>query len=136
MVFTRQMPEQPRAEERNLTGDDIIREILRNSEAGQFSIRKTVLLPSIYHVYLHPADFDTIRPVIPALTAEARAALAERLDELNRQKRTSKVASWIGLGDGNTVEFRILDQDWTIEFHPDAEDKLERGEIEVYSELA
>jgi hypothetical protein len=130
------MPEEPIATERSLTGDDIISEILRNSDAGQFSIRRTVLLPCIYHVYFHPADYELIRPVIPALTAEARAALIERADELNRKARPSSVVKMLGLDSGKSLEYKILDPDWTIEFHPDAEEKLGRGDVEVFSELA
>lgn len=130
------MAEDQPSKDRQLTGDDIIAEVLRNSEAGQFSIRRTVLLPSIYHIYLHSADFESIRPVIPALSAEARSALIERLDELNRKKRPSAVSRYLGFDEGKTVEYKILDPDWTVEFHPDAEEKLERGDIEVYSELA
>ena len=130
------MPEDQSRPDRQITGDDIISEILRNSEAGQFSIRKTVLLPSIYHVYLHPADYDVIRPVIPALTAEARSALIERIDELMQKSQPSAVAKMLGFDGSNTFTYKILDPDWTIEFHPDAEEKLERGDIEVFSELA
>lgn len=130
------MAEDPPAKDRQLTGDDILSEVLRNSEAGQFSIRRTVLLPCIYHVYLHPADFESIRAVIPALTAEARSALIERLDQLNRKKRPSAVSRYLGFDEGKNIEYKILDPDWTVEFHPDAEEKLERGDIEVYSELA
>jgi hypothetical protein len=130
------MPEEPLAPERPLTGDDIISEILRNSEAGQFSLRRTILLPSIYHVYLHPADYDLIRPVVPAITAEARAALIEHVEELNRRARPSSVAKMLGLESAKSIEYRILDPDWTVEFHPDAEEKLSRGDIEVFSELA
>ena len=121
------MPEDPSRPERQITGDDILAEILRNSEAGQFSIRKTVLLPSIYHVYLHPADYDVIRPVVPALTAEARSALIERVEELTEKSRPSAISKMLGLDSANTVTYKILDPDWTVEFHPDAEDKLARG---------
>lgn len=121
---------------RQLTGDDIIAEILRNAEQGVFKIRYTALLPSIYHVYLHPSDHDTIRPVLPALISEARSALIERLDELNRANKPSGIARTLGFDSGKQIEFKILDPDWTIEFHPDAEDRLNRGDIEVYSELA
>src|SRR5215207_6152455 len=130
------MPEESSRTDRQISGDDIISEILRNSEAGQFSIRKTVLLPSIYHVYLHPADYDLIRPVVPALADEARAALAERISDLTGKTRPSAVAKMLGFDRANTVTYKILDPAWTVEFHPDVEDKLGRGDIEVYSELA
>ena len=111
---------------RQITGDDIIAEILRNAEQGVFKIRYTALLPSIYHVYLHPSDYDTISPVMLTLAAETRAALIERLDELNRAAKPSSAS----LGPSasiraNTSNTRFVDPDWTIEFHPDAEEQLE-----------
>jgi hypothetical protein len=119
-----------------LNGDHIIAELLRNAEQGVFKIRYTALLPSIYHVYLHPSDYDTIKPVITALTAEARTALIERIDELNRAAKPSGIARTLGFDSGKHIEYKILDPDWTIEFHPDAENRLGRGDIEIYSELA
>jgi hypothetical protein len=121
---------------RQITGDDIIAEILRNAEQGVFKIRYTALLPCIYHVYLHPSDYDVVKPVILALTAEARLALMERIDQLNRSAKPSSIARTLGFDSGKHIEYKILDPDWTIEFHPDAEDRLGRGEIEIYSELA
>ena len=121
---------------RQITGDDVIAEILRNAEQGVFKIRYTVLLPSIYHVYLHPSDYDAIKPVLSALTAEARAALIERVEQLNRDAKPSAIARTLGFDSGKSIEYKILDPDWTIEFHPDAEEKLGRGDLEIYSELA
>jgi hypothetical protein len=121
---------------RQITGDDIIAEVLRNAEQGVFKIRYTALLPSIYHVYLHPADYDTIKPVLNALAAETRSALIERIEQLNRQTKPNAIARTLGFESGKQVEYKILDPDWTVEFHPDAEDKLGRGDLEVYSELA
>jgi hypothetical protein len=130
------MSQEPLTAGRPISGDDIISEILRNGEAGQFKIRQTALLPSVYHVYLNAADYDTIRPVIPALTAEARSALIEKLDELNRRSRPLAITRALGFENAKAVEYKILDSDWTIEFHPDAEEKLAPGDIEIYSELA
>jgi hypothetical protein len=121
-------------QERQITGDDIIAELLRNCDASRFPLRRSVLLPSLFYVYLHPADFDTIRPVLAPLKAEARAALAEKLDELNDKATPGALGKL--LGNEKKTEYRIADPDWTIEFFPDAEDKLARGEIEIHSELA
>ncbi len=119
-----------------VTGDDIIGEILRNCEAGQFKIRNTTLLPSIYHIYLHPTDFETVRPVLHALTAEARNALLEYLEKLNRRSQPSAIIRKLGFEGGPAVQHKILDPDWIIDFQPDPEDRLAKGEIEIYSELA
>ena len=125
------MPEQ---QERQITGDDIITELLRNCDASQFPLRRSVLLPSLFYVYLNPADFDLIRPVLGPLKSEAKAALAEKLDELNEKATPGTFAKLIGTD--KKTEYRIADPDWTVEFFPDAEDKLGRGDIEIHSELA
>ena len=129
------MPEEPLTTERQLSGDEIIAEILRNAELNQFPIRRTILIPCIFHVYLHPTDYDAIRSVIPALTAESRSALKERVDELNKRARPSRVVKLLGFDD-EPRQYRILDPNWTVEFHPDMEDKLQRADIEVHSDLA
>src|SRR6478672_8544955 len=100
---------------RQISGDDIIAEVLRNAEQGVFKIRYTALLPSIYHVYLHPSDYDTIKPVL-----SARAALIERIDQLNRETKPNAIARTLGFDSGKRMEFKILDPDWTVEFHADA----------------
>ena len=119
-----------------ITGDDIINEVLRNCEQGLFKIRNTTLLPAIYRVYLHPSDYDLVRPALKALTAETRAALTGRMDELNRKSQPSALARKLGFEQANGIEYKILDNDWTIEFHPDPEERLAKGELEIYSELA
>ena len=93
---------------RQITGDDIIAEVLRNAEQGVFKIRYTALLPSIYHVYLHPSDYDTIKPVLTALAAETRAALIERIDQLNRETKPNALARTLGFDSGKRVEYKIL----------------------------
>jgi hypothetical protein len=130
------MADQQPAAARQITGDDIIAEVLRNAAQSVFKIRYTAVLPSIYRIYLHPADFDIIKPVINPLTAETRRALIERVEELNRASKPSSIARTLGFDSGKHMEYKILDPDWTIEFHPDAEDRLNRGDLEIYSELA
>lgn len=121
--------------ERQITGDDIITEILRNQELGLFRMRYTTLIPCIYRIYLHPDDYDLLRPAMPAVGAEAKRALEERRDELREQAKPSLLARHLGIGAKPEMEYRILDSDWTIEFHADAEDRLAKGEIEIFSEL-
>lgn len=120
-----------------ITGDDIIAEVLRNAEAGQFRMRKTVVLPSVYHIYLQQSDFDLIRPVMNALRGEVRAALAEQTDAWNKKAQGSKIGKLLGLESAESgVQFRILDPDYSIEFFPDVEGALEQGDMEIRSELA
>ena len=130
------MSDERETNDRLITGREIIAEILRNADANQFALRKSVLLPSIYSIYLHSAELEYIRPILPALTAEARAALAEHLEKRNGKGPFAPLARALGLESEDRAEYKIADADWTIEFYPDTEDRLERGDIEVHSTLA
>jgi hypothetical protein len=120
---------------RPITGDDIISELIRNVEAGAFKVRYTTLVPCTFNVYLHPDDFDQIRPITSFVRSEAKLALDEHLAALNKGSSLPSVTKWLGFGSSRQPEFKALNPQWTIEFHRDVEDRLRRGDIEVYSEL-
>jgi hypothetical protein len=125
-----------------LQGDDLIGEVLRNMEEGQFRIRRKTLVPSIYRIYLNPEDYEPFRDVVPFIAGEIRAVLDERLARLNGSKRklARGLLEKIGVGDvagealGGTEFVRVSDA-WTVEIHADLDGKLQPGEIEVYSDL-
>ena len=124
-----------------LHGDDLINEVLRNMEEGLFRIRGKTLVPAIYRIYLNTEDFEPFRDVVPFIAGEIRTALDERLAKWNQtplkfaaallEKTPLKKAPVAPLENQYT---RIGDA-WTIEIYPDLDGKLQRGEIEVYSEL-
>jgi hypothetical protein len=120
---------------RPITGDDIISELIRNVEAGAFKVRYTTLVPCVFNVYLHPEDFEQIRPIAGFVRSEARQALDEHLASLNKGSALPSVTKWLGLGSNRQPEFKALNEAWTIEFHRDEEERLRRGDIEIYSEL-
>ena len=125
------MPEPTPAAEPRVTGEEILSEIARNMEAGLFRIRYTTLVPSVFRVYLHADDYEPIRGAVPFLAAEVRRVLSERLAEWNARPGILQRL----VGAGPRTEFKILGDDWTIEFYPDTEERLQRGDIEIYSEL-
>ena len=47
---------------RPITRDDIISELTRNVEAGTLEVRYPTPVPCVFNVYLHPEDFEQIRP--------------------------------------------------------------------------
>jgi len=121
-----------------LQGDDLIGEVLRNMEEGLFRIRGKSLVPSVYRLYLHPADFEPFRYVLPFIAGEIRAALDARLSKWNRTKRRFAQTLLEKIGAGEAIEaqevVRVSDS-WLVEIYPDLDGKLQPGEIEVYSDL-
>jgi hypothetical protein len=120
---------------RQITGDDIVSELIRNLHQGQFRIRYTTLVPGIYRIYLHEDDFEEIRPALPYLVAEAERALDEAVQELNRRAQPSLLGRQLGLGGKDLMEYKSLSGGFEIEFHPDQNGELTRGDIEIHSEL-
>src|SRR5580692_8381545 len=121
-----------------LQGDDLIGEVLRNMEEGLFRIRRKTLVPAIFRIYLSPDDYEPFRDVVPFIAGEIRTALDERLASWNRtpRKLASTLLKKIGAGEAAAAtEYVRVSDGWTVEIYPDLDGKLQRGEIEVYSEL-
>lgn len=119
-----------------ITGDDVISELLRNAEVGLFKVRYTVLVPCRFNVYLQQRDFELIAPVADVVRREAKQALNEYLERLNNVQSQGKLVRRLGLSKpSEKPKYKMLESDWSIEFHPGEDDRLGPGEIEVYSDL-
>ena len=118
-----------------ITGDDIISELIRNADAGWFKVRYTVLVPCIFNVYLHPRDYELIQPIAELIREEAVRALREHLSDLNKPRTARPFGKRFGSAGEPRPEYKILEKQWVIQFHGDQEERLRPGEIEIYSEL-
>jgi hypothetical protein len=118
-----------------ITGDDIISELIRNADAGWFKVRYTVLVPCIFNVYLHPRDYDLIQPIADLIREEAVRALKEHLSGLNKPRTARPFGKRFGSAGEPRPEYKILEKQWVVQFHADQEERLRPGEIEIYSEL-
>jgi FHA domain len=119
-----------------VTGDDIISELIRNVDVGLFKVGRTVLLPCRFNVYFHQQDFDLIHPIAHVIRREAKQALTEHLDRLNKVRPQSGFAKRLGLNNLHSIPvYKILEEDWSVEFHRGEEERLRPGEIEIYSDL-
>src|SRR5579862_5213585 len=70
------------------TARDVIVEIVRNMKEGIEPLHYSALPPAVYHVYLHPEDFDRLRGIVSRIVDEARRALDA---EVERQNKASLV---------------------------------------------
>jgi hypothetical protein len=118
-----------------ITGDDIISELIRNADAGCFKVRYTILVPCIFNVYLHPRDYELIQPIAELIQEEAVRALKEHLSDLNKPRTARPFGKRLGSVGEPRPEYKILEKQWMIQFHGDQEERLRSGEIEIYSEL-
>src|SRR5437588_6002490 len=80
-----------RVTSRPATAREIILELVRNMREGLEPLHYSTLAPAIYHVYLHPDDLDRLRGILPRVTDEAKRALDEELENLNRGSIAEKL---------------------------------------------
>ncbi len=114
---------------RNLSGQTVVGELLRNMELGRFELAYSVLLPCVFHVYLHPEDHARLAGVFPLISEDARRALRARVTEFNQRRGLLGIK----MGGKTAKEYKIACKEWVIEFLANSE--VPFGDIEIHSEL-
>src|SRR5579864_8977363 len=120
------------------TAREIILEIVRNMREGLEPLHYSILAPSIYHVYLHPDDMDRLRGIVPRIVEEARRALDEELDTLNRGSLMDRlnIADRLKLTRKTVTKITPPDGGWQLRLLENTDDDVQPGDIVIYSELA
>jgi pSer/pThr/pTyr-binding forkhead associated (FHA) protein len=112
---------------------DLIDAVLTNMRQNVEQLKYSVLAPSRYVVYLHPTEYARLEGVVPILQREARRALTEALDVMNRQSVFDRYAARVfGI---RQVPVQSAAGDWDVTFLPDPDGELKEGDILVDSEL-
>ncbi|HLK69943.1 MAG TPA: FHA domain-containing protein [Bryobacteraceae bacterium] len=114
------------------TAREIILEIVRNMKEGLEPLHYSTLAPAIYHVYLHPDDMDRLRGIVPRIVEEARRALDEELDNLNRGSLVGRLK----LSRKAEPKITAPDGGWQVRILENTDDDTQAGDIVIYSELA
>jgi hypothetical protein len=111
---------------------DIIDAVLDNLRNNLEPLKYSVLVPSRFLVYLHPAEHARIEGIIPILEKETIRALAEELDKLNRRPAWRRHVDRLL---GNPLEVQNAAMQWHVEFLKDPDGELQEGDILIDSEL-
>ena len=114
------------------TAREVILEIVRNMREGLEPLRFSTLAPSVYHVYLHPSDFDRLRAIAPRIIDEAVRALDAELETLNR----ASVSERLKLTRRAEPQISAPEGGWQVRILENTDDDVEPGDIVIYSELA
>jgi hypothetical protein len=114
------------------TARDVILELVRNMRDGLEPLQYSALAPAIYHVYLHPDDYERLRGILPRIEDEARRALDQELADLNR----ASLAEKLKLARPGGPKIAAPDAGWQIRFFENTDEDTQPGDIVIYSELA
>ena len=95
----------------------------------------TTLPPAIFHVYLHPADFDRIEGIVPRLIAELQQALSDEVRRINqgRERSGGVLSRLIAQSEAPPVE--VPAGGWEVQVNADRNGTLQPGELGIDSML-
>src|SRR5262245_9155481 len=117
-------------------GQDIISEIVRNMLESQEPLHYTTLVPSLYHVYLHPDDYQRLEGIFPRIIDEAKRALTDELERMKKESDPSRILQNLGLSKKNPMQFVSAQDGWFIAFFESVDEEIRPGDILIDSELA
>ena len=112
---------------------DVIEAVLENMRKNLEPLRYSVLAPSRYLVYLHPAEYARLEGILVILEEQTIRALSEEVAARNRRSILRQYSRRI-LGD-RTPHVENPAGEWSVEFLPDPEGDIAEGDILVDSEL-
>ncbi|AMY08645.1 hypothetical protein LuPra_01849 [Luteitalea pratensis] len=119
------------------SGREIWKAVREELVLNLYALPFSTIAPTVYHVYLHPEDFDAIEGISGTLTEQIRQALTEEVTRLNRDMG----------GRVKTIMARLLERDrlapveippggWEVNLRRDPDGELARGQLGIVSTLA
>ena len=99
---------------------------------GLEPLHYSTLPPSVFHVYLHAADMERLRGILPRIIGEARRALDAELETLNR----ASLGERLKLARRASAKIVAPEGGWQIRILENTDEDVEPGDIAISSELA
>jgi hypothetical protein len=119
--------------EARVRGRDIIAQVIENMRSQGEELRYSTIVPAAYDVYLHAADFQRLESLGDVIGEQARRALDEELQLLNRESRIeSRVREALHKP---RRPYEREGPAWEIRLISDPNEELAQGDILVDSTL-
>jgi hypothetical protein len=101
---------------------------------NMYQLPFTTLPPTIFHVYLHSADYARIEGIVPRIVAELHKALTEEVRKINEGRgRGGMLARLIEQEEAPPIE--VPSSGWEVYIHPDRNAELKPGDLGIESLL-
>jgi hypothetical protein len=102
-----------------------------------FPLPYSTLAPGVYHVYLHPDDFDAVENVCQRITAQIERALTAEVEKMNGQleRRSRRVLTRI-LEREELAPIEMPAGGWKVHIQADRNGELSRGFLGIVSTLS
>lgn len=117
------------------TGMSIWKAMREELRLNLYPLPFTTLPPAIYHVYLHPADFDRIEGIVPRLVSELQQALSDEVRTINQGRgKTAGVLSRL-IAQAAAPPVEVPPGGWDVHVSADRNGTLQPGELGIDSML-
>src|SRR5215831_18401862 len=112
---------------------DVIDAVLENMRKNLEPLKYSILAPSRYLIYLHPAEYARLEGIMVILQEQTMRALSEEVAAHNGNSGLRRYTQRI-FGNRNPRVENPAGK-WTVEFLPDPDGDIPEGDILVDSEL-
>src|SRR5207302_8912759 len=112
---------------------DVIDAVLANMRTNLEPLKYSILAPSRYLIYLHPAEYARLEGIIVILREQSIRALSEEVAARNGRSMLRQYARRF-LGNPN-LPVENPGGEWSIEFLPDPDGEIREGDILGDSDL-
>jgi len=121
------------------TGQAIRHALKEELTINLYPLPFTTLVPAIYHVYMHPDDYEAIEGIVPRVIAEIATALTkdvERLNQVNQESDRRGGSFRNLLRQHETMPpIEVPPNGWEIFIQADQDEELPRGALGIESKL-
>jgi hypothetical protein len=117
------------------TGLDIWQALKEELKNNLYPLPSSTLAPTVYHVYLHPEDFEVIEGIVPRIVGDIAGALTKEVERQNQAgARRGPLRSLLrGTETGPPIE--VPAAGWEIYIRPDQDAELAQGALGIVSKL-
>jgi pSer/pThr/pTyr-binding forkhead associated (FHA) protein len=112
---------------------DLIVAVLDNMRRYQEPLMYSVIVPSRYVIYLHPAEYARLEGILPLLREQTIRGLTDEVERLNRRPKALRYADQLLRRTHLPVESAT--GDWQVEFLADPDGDVAEGAFVIDSEL-
>jgi FHA domain len=99
-----------------------------------YELPTATLPPTIFHVYLHPSDFDVVEGIVPRIAADVGGVLTRHVERLNRESSRRGLLGRLRQQPAR-APIEVPSGGWEIHIQADHDDELARGALGILSKL-
>jgi len=116
------------------SGRDIWQAVRTELTANLYTLPFSRVVPTVYHVYLHPDDFETIEGLVARIASDIEKAIGQEIQRLNDE--AARRGGLRGMLRKRTDEPAIeMPEKIEIFILPDEDGELQRGALGIVSRL-